>query len=103
MIYTKVVRRLMPFTALKLCNFKIILELVYFRCAPPNAVYGFQKNNILHVKIRNSCDFYCVFFIATNPPPNAPAQPHMDFDQQVNLFSVIVFTRNKPTEIRDAP
>lgn len=55
------------------------------------------KNNAVDI-IRS-----IAYFFATNPPPNAPAQLHMDFDQPVNLFSVIVFTINKPTEIRDAP
>ena len=39
----RVVRRLMPFTALKLYRTFMIINILYFVCcAPPNAVYGIE-------------------------------------------------------------
>lgn len=94
----------MPFTALKLAIGHDGIALHALKgCAPPNAVYGFKKIILLYVKkYAIAVISIAYFFIATNPPPNAPAQPHMDFDPPINLFSVIVFTINKPIEIRDA-
>ena len=48
-----VVRRLMPFTALKLRHYIVLLKYIY-SCAPPNAVYGIETSTGCVFPIRAS-------------------------------------------------